>query len=243
MEMDKLQHFIVTEEDLSKGKILLIDKPKGWTSFDVVAHIRSTLQKKFDRPKIKVGHGGTLDPLATGLLVIAVGPATKKLSQFQSSDKTYEGIIRLGAVTPSYDLETEPEQFAPFEHLTPEDIRGAMQQLTGPQQQLPPLYSAIRSGGERLYVKARRGEQQVERKPRQVHIYRFEANKIDLPDVYFTAHVSKGTYIRSLAHDLGQILGCGAYLAALRRTQSGDFHIDNAIDVDTWTRLNTDQAL
>lgn len=237
MSKSNFHAFVVTEKDIREGKFLLIDKPKGWTSFDVVAHIRSVLQKKFNRPKIKVGHGGTLDPLATGLLVIAIGPATKCLGQFQSNDKVYEGIIRLGAITPSYDLETEPQIFGPYVHLTAENIQQAMRMLTGKQTQLPPLYSAIRSGGERLYAKARRGEQ-PNIKPREVTVYQFKANKIELPDVYFTTHVSKGTYVRSLANDLGQILGSGAYLAALRRIQSGDFHINDAVDIEKWTRFN-----
>lgn len=229
----------ITEKDLKEGVFLLVDKPVGWTSFDVVSHIRSVLRKRFDRKNIKVGHGGTLDPLATGLLVIAIGPATKKLASIQADDKEYEGLIMLGAVTPSYDLETEPENEKPFAHLTREEIEKAMADLTGEQWQLPPVYSAVRKGGERLYEKARRGEKVKEIKPRKVNVFRFEPKDIYLPAIHFYAHVSKGTYIRSLAHDLGQLLGTGAYLAALRRTRSGSFHVKDAVNIEQWFSDNS----
>ncbi|NPA45794.1 MAG: tRNA pseudouridine(55) synthase TruB [Chlorobi bacterium] len=229
----------ISDEDLKRGAFILIDKPLGWTSFDVVSRIRSVLRKRFDRKNIKVGHGGTLDPLATGLLIVAVGPATKKLASIQADDKEYEGIIRLGAVTPSYDLETEPQDFKPVDHLTEEAIRQAMQSMEGEQEQLPPVYSAVRKGGERLYEKARRGEEVKEIKARKIRVFKFEPLRIHPPELEFKAHVSKGTYIRTLAHDLGQKLGCGAYLASLRRTRSGDFHIGDAQSMDEWFQQNS----
>ncbi len=230
--------FIVTEQDLRKGKILLIDKPEGWTSFDVVGKIRSVLRKKFDRKNIKVGHGGTLDPLATGLLLIGIGPATKLLQSIQQADKTYEGIIRLGAVTPSYDRETPPEDFKPYEHITREQISEVFARFMGPQLQLPPVFSAVRKGGKRLYELARKGQTDVPVEPRPVHIHRLELLDFTPPEVHFRTRVSKGTYIRSLAHDIGQALGCGGYLAGLRRTHIGRFSVDNAIAPDRWMELN-----
>lgn len=230
--------FIVTEQDLRTGKILLIDKPEGWTSFDVVGKIRSVLRKKFDRKNFKVGHGGTLDPLATGLLLIGIGPATKLLQSIQQADKTYEGTIRLGAVTPSYDRETPPEDFKPYEHITREQISEVFARFTGPQLQLPPVFSAVRKGGKRLYELARKGQTDVPVEPRPVHIHRLELLDFTPPEVHFRTRVSKGTYIRSLAHDIGQALGCGGYLAGLRRTHIGRFSVDNAIAPDRWMELN-----
>ncbi len=230
--------FIVSEQDLRTGKILLIDKPEGWTSFDVVGKIRSVLRKKFDRKNIKVGHGGTLDPLATGLLLIGIGPATKLLQSIQQADKTYEGIIRLGAVTPSYDRETPPQDFKPSEHIGREQILDIFARFTGPQMQLPPLYSAVRKGGRRLYELARKGQTDVRVEPRPVHIHTLELLDYRPPDVIFRSRVSKGTYIRSLAHDIGRALGCGGYLAGLRRTHIGRFSVDNAIGPEQWVALN-----
>ena len=180
--------------------------------------------------KLKVGHAGTLDPLATGLLIICTGKLTKKIDEFQAQDKEYTGTITLGATTPSYDLETEPENPQAFAHLSDEAIRNTCLAFMGDIEQFPPAHSAIKVNGERLYEKARRGDE-VELKARKVHIAAFEITRIELPEVDFRVVCSKGTYIRSLAHDFGKALGCGAYLSKLCRTRSGDFKLENAYEV------------
>lgn len=213
--------------DFITGALLLVDKPQGWTSFDVVNKIRYKLKHRLDVKKIKVGHAGTLDPMATGLLVICTGKATKKLANYQGLDKEYTGALRLGATTPSYDAESEVEETFPTSHITPELLEQARQQFLGDIDQVPPMFSAIKVDGQPLYKKARKGEV-VEIEPRRVHIYEFELTHIELPDVQFRVHCSKGTYIRSLAHDFGKALDSGAYLTALRRTRVGQFHLDDA---------------
>ncbi|MCB0552557.1 MAG: tRNA pseudouridine(55) synthase TruB [Phaeodactylibacter sp.] len=213
--------------DFITGALLLVDKPQGWTSFDVVNKIRYKLKHRLDVKKIKVGHAGTLDPMATGLLVICTGKATKKLANYQGLDKEYTGTLRLGATTPSYDAESEVEETFPTSHITPELLEQARQQFLGDIDQVPPMFSAIKVDGQPLYKKARKGEV-VEIEPRRVHIYEFELTHIELPDVQFRVHCSKGTYIRSLAHDFGKALDSGAYLTALRRTRVGQFHLDDA---------------
>jgi tRNA pseudouridine55 synthase len=213
--------------DFIKGSVLLIDKPIGWTSFDVVNKVRYKLKHRLQIKKIKVGHAGTLDPMATGLLVLCTGKATKKLHKYQGLEKEYAGTIRLGATTPSYDSETEIEHRFPTDHITPEMIEQARRQFLGDIEQVPPMFSAIKVDGQPLYKKARKGEK-VKIDPRPVHISRFDLTRIDLPDIDFLVHCSKGTYIRSLAHDFGQALQSGAYLTALRRTKVGKFRIEEA---------------
>lgn len=209
--------------NFEQGEVLLIDKPYQWTSFDVVSKIRNALKPK----KLKVGHAGTLDPLATGLLIVCTGRKTKSIDQYQAQEKEYTGTFVLGATTASYDLETVPEKCHGLEGLTEESIRAARTSFIGDIAQYPPAHSAVKMGGERLYEKARRGEI-VELKARPVSIREFDIIKVELPEVHFRVVCSKGTYIRSLAHDFGQALGVGAYLSALRRVRSGDFHVDGA---------------
>lgn len=214
------------EFDFQTGEILLIDKPLRWTSFDVVGKIRNSIKPL----KVKVGHAGTLDPLATGLLVLCTGKKTKTIDQLQAQEKEYTGTIYLGATTPSYDLETEINQEFDISSITVDQIHEASQQFIGEIQQYPPSHSAIKIGGERLYEKARRGEE-VERRPRTVNIRSFEITDIALPLISFKVICSKGTYIRSLAHDLGEALHSGAYLHSLRRTRSGEFLVEDAYDI------------
>jgi len=214
---------ITIPNKFAEGEVLLVDKPLGWTSFDVVNKIRNAMKPL----KIKVGHAGTLDPLATGLLVVCTGKLTKKLGSYQAEDKEYTGIITLGATTPSYDLETEIDQTFDCSHITEEAIFAAAKRFEGEIEQYPPAHSAIQINGERAYEKARRGET-VALKARKVTIGRFAVEKVEMPNVHFRIACSKGTYIRSLAHDLGKALGVGAHLSALRRTKSGSFHVDSA---------------
>lgn len=215
-------------EDYKNGKVLLIDKPLHWTSFQAVNKVRWALKKKFGLKKIKVGHAGTLDPLATGLLVLCTGKFTKKIQELQAESKEYTGTITLGATTPSYDLETEIDRTYPVEHISEQMILQAAASLTGRIQQVPPLYSAIKKDGVRLYEKARKGEL-MEIKPREVEVFAFEITGIQMPEVHFRITCSKGTYIRSIASDIGKALDSGAYLSKLRRTKSGDFDVSNAL--------------
>jgi tRNA pseudouridine55 synthase len=210
----------------TEGEMLLINKPLTWTSFDVVGKIRNTLKPL----KLKVGHAGTLDPLATGLLIICTGKLTKKIDEFQAQEKEYTGTFTLGATTPSYDLETEVDEKFPVDHITEKAIHADTVQFCGPIAQFPPPHSAIKMGGERIYLKARRGET-VELKARHVEISAFEITRIALPEIDFRVVCSKGTYIRSLAHDFGKALGSGAYLSALCRTKSGNYSLENAFEV------------
>lgn len=213
--------------DFVQGAMLLVDKPEGWTSFDVVNKIRCTIRHVFALPKIKVGHAGTLDPMATGLLLICTGKWTTKLAEFQGMDKVYTGTLTLGATTASYDKETPTEHLQPVSHLTPTEIREAARRFTGEIDQVPPAYSAIKIAGRRSYKSARKG-QADELAPRRVLIHEFEITSVELPQVQFRVSCSKGTYIRSLAHDLGQELGCGAYLSGLQRTRIGEYRIEDA---------------
>jgi tRNA pseudouridine55 synthase len=208
------------------GGVLLVDKPRGWTSFDVVKKVRGTLRVK------KVGHAGTLDPMATGLLILCSGPMTKSIDTFQALVKSYEGALRLGAITASYDAETPEEQLRPVKDIDDQRLRAAASAYVGEIEQLPPMYSAVKVDGRRLYALARKGKE-VERKARVVTVERFEITAVELPDVRFRVVCSKGTYVRSLAHDLGQDLGCGAYLTELRRTAIGNFHASEAWEIDT----------
>jgi tRNA pseudouridine55 synthase len=208
-------------EQLKEGGVILVDKPYEWTSFDVVHKLRKPV-------KAKIGHAGTLDPLATGLLICCTGKFTKKIANYQKLPKEYTGIFHLGEVTPTYDLESEPQDPKPYQHLTQEEITNAAKQFTGDILQLPPIHSAIKKDGKRAYEYARAG-QDIKLEPRPVQITEFEITKIDLPEVHFRVVCSTGTYIRSLAHDFGQALGCGAYLQELRRTRIGEFNVDDAV--------------
>ena len=207
------------------GKVIFIDKDLHWTSFDVVRKIRNAIKIK------KVGHAGTLDPLATGLLIVCTGKFTKKINEYMAAEKEYTGSFTLGATTPTYDKESTPENFRPFEHITVSDIEMAIQPFKGAISQMPPIYSAIKKDGVALYELARRGVD-VELKARPVTISLFEITGIQLPEVHFKVVCSTGTYIRSLAHDVGAALGCGAYLSELRRTRIGDFSVADAVSVD-----------
>ena len=215
-------------EDYKSGQILLIDKPLKWTSFQVVNKLRWVIKKKFNIKKIKVGHAGTLDPLATGLLIICTGKFTKKIDQFQAEKKEYTGTITLGSSTPSYDLETEIDQQYPIDHISETNIHETTNTFIGIQDQVPPLFSAIKKDGVRLYELARKGEK-IEIKSRKIKIETFEITKIKMPNIEFRVVCSKGTYIRSLANDFGKALNTGAHLSSLRRTKIGDFEVNNAV--------------
>lgn len=219
-----------TTEAFKEGQVLLLDKPLNWTSFQVVNKARWLIRKTCNIKKIKVGHAGTLDPLASGLLIICTGKFTKRIQEFMGQEKEYTGTITLGATTPSYDLETEIDQTFAYEHLTPEEIKKATLQFIGEIEQLPPVFSALKKEGKRLYEYARKGEE-VTLQPRQVEIREFEITRIELPEIDFRVSCSKGTYIRSLAHDFGKALHSGGHLSALRRTRIGEFEVTNAISI------------
>ena len=218
--------------NLFDGGVLLINKPLEWTSFDVVKKTRNLLRTHFKVKKIKVGHAGTLDPLASGLLVVCTGKYTKRINEFQRQEKEYTGTFTLGAITSSYDLETEVDETFPIAHIKDEDIQLATKKFIGTIDQFPPVFSALKKDGERLYEKARRGEE-VQVDARQVHIHEFEIIRIELPEIDFRVVCSKGTYIRSLAYDFGKALNSGAHLSALCRTRIGNFHLNEAIDIET----------
>lgn len=212
--------------DFAAGELLLINKPYKWTSFDVVGKIRNSLKPL----KLKVGHAGTLDPLATGLLIICTGKLTKQIDTFQAEEKEYTGTMILGATTPSFDMETKVDAEFQTDHLTEEEIYNNTAQFTGDIEQYPPAHSAVKVNGERLYVKARLGEE-VELRKRYVTVSEFEITRIALPEVDFRIVCSKGTYIRSLISDFGMALNNGAYLSKLTRTRSGNFLLSNAYEV------------
>ena len=207
------------------NSILLLSKPYLWTSFDVVNYVRKALSKN---QKVKVGHAGTLDPLATGLLIICTGEKTKTIEQFLHLDKEYTGTIVLGATTPSYDLETDFDANYPTAHITEAMILQAAQNMQGELSQMPPIFSAKKINGKAAYKKARLGEEVI-LKPAQVQIHLFEITRIAMPEIDFRVRCSKGTYIRSLAHDFGKNLQSGAYLKNLQRTKIGDFQLENAL--------------
>lgn len=223
----------MTGEDYKEGQVILIDKPLEWTSFQAVNKVRWLIRKSFDIKKIKVGHAGTLDPLATGLLIICTGKLTKKIDTFQAQEKEYTGTFTLGATTPSYDLETETDKTFDISAITSEKIMGATKQFLGEIQQQPPVFSALKKDGIRLYEFARSGEE-VEIPYRTVTISEFEITKIDLPKIAFRVVCSKGTYIRSLANDFGKALNNGAHLSALRRTRIGEFSVENAVGIEAF---------
>ncbi len=215
-----------------QGKILLIDKPLTWSSFQAVNKIKYTLKRKYNLPKsFKIGHAGTLDPLATGLLIICTGKFTKRIPELQGMVKEYTGTFHIGATTPSYDLETEIDQTFPTQHITEELIKETTQQFIGEIDQKPPVFSAIKKDGKRLYEHARKGEE-VEIAARKVTIHEFEITRIAFPEIDFRVVCSKGTYIRSLAYDFGLALESGAHLSALRRTKIGEFSVENAVKVE-----------
>ena len=219
-----------TPQSITEGELLLIDKPLEWTSFQVVNKIRWALKRKFNIKKLKVGHAGTLDPLATGLLIICTGKMTKKISEFQDLDKTYIGTITLGATTPSFDSETPINKRFPLKHLNKEKIIEAKKNFIGTINQYPPIFSAIKKKGKRLYEFARIGKK-IDIQSRKVVIYNLEFSKINLPDLNFKLKCSKGTYIRSLANDFGKSVDSGGYLSSLRRTAVGSFKIKNSIQL------------
>jgi tRNA pseudouridine55 synthase len=216
---------IYTKESFEQGQVLLIDKPIEWTSFDVVQKLRNIIRIK------KIGHAGTLDPLATGLLIICTGKFTKRINEFMAQEKEYTGTFTLGATTPTYDLESEPGNFKPTDHLTEEQIRAATSSFIGPIQQVPPAHSAIKIGGKRVYELARAGKE-VKLEPRSVTIHAFEIVDIQLPVIHFRVVCSTGTYIRSLANDFGAALGCGGYMSSLCRTRIGEFLLKDAQTIE-----------
>lgn len=223
----------MTAEDYKEGQVILIDKPLEWTSFQAVNKVRWLIRKSFGIKKIKVGHAGTLDPLATGLLIICSGKFTKRIDTFQAQEKEYTGMFTLGATTPSYDLETEIDQSFDTSEITSEKIQEATKQFLGEIQQQPPVFSALKKDGKRLYEFARSGED-VEIPFRTVTISEFEITKIELPNVHFRVVCSKGTYIRSLANDFGKALNNGAHLSALRRTRIGEYSVENAVGIEAF---------
>ena len=219
-----------TLTDYQTGQVLLIDKPLEWTSFQVVNKLRWEIRQKFNIKKIKVGHAGTLDPKATGLLIICTGKFTKKISEYQGQAKEYTGVITIGATRPSCDMETEIDQTFDFSTITKNQIQEATAQFLGEIDQVPPIFSAIKKDGVRLYELARKGET-TEIKSRKITIYEFEITQIQLPNISFRIKCSKGTYIRAIARDFGKALGNGAYLSELRRTKIGDFTVIEAQDI------------
>ena len=219
----------MTAEDFLEGQVLLIDKPLKWSSFQAVNKLKYILKRKYDLPKkFKIGHAGTLDPLATGLLIVCTGKFTKRITEIQAQAKEYTGTITVGATTPSYDLETEVDATFPTEHITAELILETVKQFIGEIDQKPPIFSAIKKDGKRLYEHARAGST-VEISSRKTTLYEFEITKFDLPEIEFRILCSKGTYIRSLAFDFGQSLNSGAHLSVLRRTKIGDFSVENGV--------------
>ncbi|MCX6226029.1 MAG: tRNA pseudouridine(55) synthase TruB [Bacteroidia bacterium] len=222
------QYKIIPGQEWLDGQILIFDKPYQWTSFYLVKKVRGALQMRYGLKKLKVGHAGTLDPLATGLMIIATGKATKRIDELQAGEKEYFATIRLGATTPGFDLEKEIDEVFPFEHITSEMIFTALKNLTGEIDQVPPVYSAKKTDGVRAYDKARRGEFQ-ELESKRVQIREIEFLEYSPPDVRLRIVCSRGTYIRSIARDLGLALGSGAHLTEFRRSRSGEFTLDNAL--------------
>lgn len=222
--------------NFKEGEVLLIDKPLEWTSFDVVNKIRYAIafSQKLPKRKVKVGHAGTLDPLATGLLILCTGKKTKAINEYQNMTKVYSGEMHLGYSTPSYDAETEPDATFETAHITPELIERVRQQFLGKIAQLPPIFSAVKVDGKRLYQHARKGRtsEDVKIEARPIEIFEFEITQIQMPKLRFRVSCSKGTYIRSLAHDFGKALESAAYLSSLRREAIGNFSVENAQSVE-----------
>ncbi|MDA9067330.1 tRNA pseudouridine(55) synthase TruB [Flavobacteriaceae bacterium] len=224
----------MNEEDFRNGQVLLIDKPLNWTSFQVVNKIRWLIKNKFAIKKIKVGHAGTLDPLATGLLIICTGKMTKEISIFQNQTKKYTGTFLIGTTTPSFDLETKPNNTFPINHINEDLIINATKSFIGKIKQKPPIFSAIKKDGKRLYESARTGENVIIN-DRDIEILSFNISKINMPHIDFEVECSKGTYIRSLANDFGKKLNSGATLSKLRRTKIGEYSIDKSISIEEFT--------
>lgn len=235
--MEKIPNSFAVAADFKEGTLLLIDKPKGWTSFDVVNKVRNQLRWNLKLgKKIKVGHAGTLDPMATGLLVICTGRMTKQIQYLQAENKSYTGTMVLGATTPSYDTETEEDAQFPTAHLTSELLHETAASFLPGYDQIAPAFSAKKINGKRAYLSARQG---IDPKiaPRAIELFKFELTDIRLPEVDFDVVCSKGTYIRSLAFDLGRKVESGGYLNALRRYASGDYHIDNALTLEEFEAM------
>jgi len=218
------------------GEVLLLDKPYRWTSFNLVLKIRNQLQKKYNLKNLKVGHAGTLDPLATGLVIVCTGKKTKEIDFYQAKEKEYIAELFLGATTPSFDLETEAENFKPIDNITDIQIHSVAESFVGKQKQLPPIFSAKRIDGKRAYTAARSGREIV-MKEHDVEIFEMEILSLELPVVQLRISCSKGTYIRSIANDFGEKLGCGAYLQNLRRTKIGLFSVNDAITIDNLEKI------
>jgi len=226
--------------DFVEGNVLFIDKALNWTSFDIVNKIRYLLKYQLGINKIKVGHAGTLDPLATGLVIVCTGKATKKIDSYQGMDKEYIAKIKFGATTPTYDLESEPDNSFPYDHITKEKILSVLKDFTGEIEQTPPAFSAIKVQGQKAYDLARRGEK-VNLRSRKVTIHEISVIESDLPQITVKVKCSKGTYIRSLANDIGKALGSGAHLTGLRRTRIGDFSVDDAISLSEFEKQLTEK--
>ena len=222
-------------EDYQNGQLLLIDKPLHWTSFQAVNKMKWLLKTKFDLKKIKIGHAGTLDPLASGLLIVCTGKFTKRITELQGQEKEYTGTFYLGATTPSYDLETEIDHTFPTAHIDESLIQNVVMSFIGEIDQKPPIFSAIKKDGIRLYEHARAGEN-IEIASRKTTIHEFEITRIALPEVDFRVVCSKGTYIRSLAFDFGRALGSGGHLTALRRSRIGNYSVDAAIGIEDFEK-------
>lgn len=227
----------IEDVDVQNGSVLLVDKPLRWTSFDVVNKIKYEIRRQSGCKKFKIGHAGTLDPLATGLLIVCIGKYTKQIPEFQQQQKQYEGTFTIGATTASYDLEKTPENFMPYNHITEEEILFAANKFMGTIQQYPPVFSAVRINGKRAFEYAR-NEKEVALQAKEVTVYAFDIIRMALPEIDFKITCSKGTYIRSIARDFGEALGCGAYLSRLRRTKTGDFSVENAIDMTPFIDVN-----
>jgi tRNA pseudouridine55 synthase len=225
-----------TSDAPEEGEVILLNKPLTWTSFDAVNKIKKACKIK------KIGHAGTLDPLATGLLILCTGKKTKEIDTYQGAEKEYTGKLIVGKTTPSVDLETTFDAEFPVDHITPELLKGAVQQLTGTIEQYPPIYSAVKMGGERLYKKARRGEA-VEIKPRIVTVSVFEIDAANFPEISFRIVCSKGTYIRSLVRDIGMLVQSGAYMSELCRTRIGDFWLKDADEIDTFIKRKKQETI
>ena len=229
--MQKFDVNQIKEDDIQDGKMLLVDKPLTWTSFDFVKYIRKSLVSKFKIKRIKVGHAGTLDPLATGLLIICIGKQTKQISIYQNLSKTYTGKFKLGETTPSYDAETEVNKSFNYDHIKEKDIINLSQKFTGKLMQKPPIFSALKKNGKRMYEYARENKK-IEIQEREINIYEFEIIKFTDPYIEFKITCSKGTYIRSIANDFGKKLNSGSYLSELRRINIGEFSVLNALQIE-----------
>jgi len=233
---------IMKDYQFASGELLLIDKPLDWTSFDVVNKVRTLIKHKEKNAKIKVGHSGTLDPKATGLLLLGTGKKTKVLQELQGYDKEYTGEFMLGKTTPTYDTESEADKDFPIEHIDEKLLEETRKKFIGDLEQMPPIFSAVKVKGKRLYELARKGkEKDIKIEPRKITIFEFELTQIELPIVRFRVKCSKGTYIRSLAHDFGQALNSGAYLSSLRRTKIGAYTIEDATKLEDFIQeMKTD---